>query len=237
MLLRVSSTNSRTPPRTRTRPTRDETRGRLFTAAASVFVRSGIAGASIEDICLEAGLTRGAFYSNFANKDELVLAMVTEHSERSLAEMQRLMAIAETPRRYLELIESPERRRDGPFGPDSVLYLEFLLHALRTPANRPAIADMHRRVLEHVESVVRRDAEQQGIELPIPVEEAAALIVAIDNGYLLAELMVPGSYAPGTFSRNLLVLQRLWAAAASSGAAPDVAADVAAGEEHDPRTV
>lgn len=222
MLSRMSRTN----PRTRTRPTREETRDRLFTAAAAVFVRSGIAGASIEDICLEAGLTRGAFYSNFTNKDELVLAMVTEHAERNLAEMERIMALAETPQHYLELMESPERRRDGPFGPDSVLYIEFLLHALRTPANRPAIAEMHRRWREHVTSVVRRDAERLGIEPPMPAEEAAALIVALDNGYLLGELMEPGSYEPGTFSRNLLTLQRLWAASTP----------VAAGDGHDPRT-
>lgn len=223
MLLRMSRPN----PRTRTRPTREETRDRLFTAAAAVFVRSGIAGTSIEDICLEAGLTRGAFYSNFTNKDELVLAMVTEHGERTLAELERIMALAETPQQYLELMESPERRRDGPFGPDSVLYLEFLLHALRTPANRPAIAAMQRRWREHVATVVRRDAERLGIEPPMPAEEAAALILALDNGYLLGELVEPGSYEPGTLSRNLLTLQRLWAASTP----------VAAGDGRDPRTV
>ncbi len=45
----------------------------------------------------------------------------------------------------------------------------------------------------------------------MPVEDAAAMILAMDNGYLLGELIEPGSYAPGTFSRNLLALRELWA--------------------------
>lgn len=199
--------------RDRTRPSREETRARLFGAAATAFVRSGIAGTSVEDICLEAGLTRGALYSNFANKDELVMAMIDEHVERDLAELGRLFAVAASPQEYLELIESPERRREGPLGLDPVLYMEFTLYAVRDRANRPRLAEHQRRWREAVAAVVRRDAERLGIEPPMPVDDAAAMIIAMDNGYLLAELIEPGSYEPGTFSRNLLTLQSLWAAA------------------------
>ncbi len=51
--------------RVRTRPTRDDTRDKLFEAAAQVFEDQGINGASIEAIAAAAGFTRGAFYSNF----------------------------------------------------------------------------------------------------------------------------------------------------------------------------
>lgn len=181
-----------------------------------MFVRSGIAGASVEDICLEADLTRGAMYSNFANKDELVMAMIDEHVERSIAELDRLLAMAESPTEYLQLLESSERRRDGPLGPEPVLYMEFTLYAVRNVENRPRIAEHQRRWREAVAEVVRRDSERLGIEPPMPIDDAAAMILAMDNGYLLGELIEPGSYRPGTFSRNLLTLQSLWAA----GAAP-----------------
>ena len=45
-------------------------------AATSVFADRGIIGASVEEICEAAGFTRGAFYSNFADKDALVLALI-----------------------------------------------------------------------------------------------------------------------------------------------------------------
>ena len=60
--------------RVRTRPTRDDTRDKLFEAAARVFEADGIGGASIEAIAAAAGFTRGAFYSNFDSKDELIMS-------------------------------------------------------------------------------------------------------------------------------------------------------------------
>jgi len=62
--------------RVRTRPTRDDTCDKLFEAAAQVFEEQGIGGASIEAIAAAAGFTRGAFYSNFKSKDELIIAMI-----------------------------------------------------------------------------------------------------------------------------------------------------------------
>ena len=70
--------------RVRTRPTRDDTRDKLFEAAARVFEDQGIGGASIEAIAAAAGFTRGAFYSNFKSKDELIIAMIEDHVEQSI---------------------------------------------------------------------------------------------------------------------------------------------------------
>jgi len=198
--------------RSRTRPSREDTRERLFAAAATVFVRFGIAGASVEDICLEAGLTRGALYSNFGNKDALVMAMIDEHVDRSLDEMARLIDLAGSPAEWVELIESPERRREGPLGPDPVLHMEFTLYALRNPENRPRLAEHHRRWREVIAAMVTEDSKRLGVEPPMPPDVAAEMILAMDNGYLLAEMIDPGTYVPGTFSRNVLALRQMWAA-------------------------
>lgn len=196
--------------RERTRPTRADTRQRLFAAASKVFVRDGISGASVEDICAEAELTRGALYSNFADKNELVMAMIDDHVDRNMAELERLDEIASSPMEFVALIESPERRRDGPLEISPVLQMEFTLYALRNPANRTRLADHQRRWREVIEAVVRADCERLGVDPPIPVEDAAAMILAMDNGYLLSEMIEPGSYRPGTFSRNILMLQQLF---------------------------
>lgn len=202
MLLRMS--------RERTRPTREETRQRLFAAAAALFVSDGIAGASVEDICAEADLTRGALYSNFADKNELVMAMIDDHVDRNMAELDRLNNTAAAPTDFVALIESPERRRDGPLDISPVLQMEFTLYALRNPNNRSRLAEHQRRWREVIEAVVRADCERLGVEPPMPVEEAAAMILAMDNGYLLSEMIEPGSYTPGTVTRNILVLQQLF---------------------------
>lgn len=181
-----------------------------------MFVRDGISGASVEDICAEAELTRGALYSNFADKNELVMAMIDDHVDRNMAELERLDEIASSPMEFVALIESPERRRDGPLEISPVLQMEFTLYALRNPANRTRLADHQRRWREVIEAVVRADCERLGVDPPIPVEDAAAMILAMDNGYLLSEMIEPGSYRPGTFSRNVLMLQQLFESATRS---------------------
>lgn len=78
---------------------RAATRLRLLDAARQVLAREGIQGASVEHICDQAGFTRGAFYSNFSSKDELVLALF-EH-ERDLM-FERLREAAD-PSSYVGL--------------------------------------------------------------------------------------------------------------------------------------
>src|SRR5215510_5463698 len=78
--------------RLRTRPTRDDTRDKLFEAAARVFEEQGINAASIEAIAAAAGFTRGAFYSNFKSKDDLIIAMLEDHVEQSIRHHRELLA-------------------------------------------------------------------------------------------------------------------------------------------------
>ncbi|MEO6026240.1 MAG: TetR/AcrR family transcriptional regulator [Candidatus Binatia bacterium] len=49
-----------------------ENRGRILTAAARLFREQGIAGAGVDAITKAAGLTHGAFYSQFESKEEVV---------------------------------------------------------------------------------------------------------------------------------------------------------------------
>ena len=46
------------------------TRRKLLLAAEQTFARDGYEAARLEDIAARAGYTRGAFYANFASKEE-----------------------------------------------------------------------------------------------------------------------------------------------------------------------
>ena len=134
-----------------------------------------------------------------------------------MLEMERLFERASSPIEFVALIESPERRRDGALG-DPILMMEFMLCALRNPSNRSRLAEHQQRWRKVIATVVQADCDRLGVEPPIPVNEAAAMLLALDNGYLLAELLEPGSYQPGTFARNITMLQSWFAATvASSG--------------------
>lgn len=75
---------------------RERTRERLLDAAFEVFAEHGIAGGSIEAVCEAAGFTRGAFYSNFASKEELFHAIVDREARRHLDALERAAAEIDT---------------------------------------------------------------------------------------------------------------------------------------------
>ncbi len=64
---------------------REHTRERLIAAAAKVFANKGVAGATVDDLSQAAGFTRGAFYSNFASKEEVFTQTLTTFT-RNLVE-------------------------------------------------------------------------------------------------------------------------------------------------------
>ncbi|HWJ82439.1 MAG TPA: TetR/AcrR family transcriptional regulator [Nocardioides sp.] len=78
-----------TQPETRYDRRRARTRGVLMAAGRKLIGSHGITGLKISDITEEADVALGSFYTYFANKDELVEAVV----EESLAEMAAAVGI------------------------------------------------------------------------------------------------------------------------------------------------
>ena len=54
---------------------RERTRGRLLDSAVEVIREKGFYGTTLEEVARRAGMTRGAIYGNFKDKDELFLAV------------------------------------------------------------------------------------------------------------------------------------------------------------------
>lgn len=55
---------------------RERTRAALITAALEIAVEKGFVSASLDEIANRAGMTKGAIYSNFGGKTDLMLAAV-----------------------------------------------------------------------------------------------------------------------------------------------------------------
>ena len=71
------------------------TRGALVSAARELWAERGYAGAGTEEIVKRAGVTRGALYHHFADKTDLLRAVLHELS-RELAEVSATAALKET---------------------------------------------------------------------------------------------------------------------------------------------
>jgi TetR/AcrR family transcriptional regulator, transcriptional repressor for nem operon len=69
-------------PSSRPRRSRDdakrETREALIAAGISVFSEEGLDTPSLDSICARAGFTRGAFYVHFKDRDDFIMAVMSE---------------------------------------------------------------------------------------------------------------------------------------------------------------
>src|ERR1700759_5285491 len=148
--------------RLRTRPTRDDTRDKLFEAAARVFEEQGIGGASIEAIAAAAGFTRGAFYSNFASKDELIIAMLEDHVEQSIQRCLDLLAHHQNAADFIEAFGEMRRTRQDPLGRSPLLNMEMILFVARAEKRRPELAKRLRARRKLIADIVETAAKNNG---------------------------------------------------------------------------
>jgi TetR/AcrR family transcriptional regulator, cholesterol catabolism regulator len=64
-----------------------ETRERLLRAAINLYSAKGFSGASVEDICRRARVTKGAFYHHFESKAHLIMAIHNGFVDLQIAEI------------------------------------------------------------------------------------------------------------------------------------------------------
>ncbi|MGC2638978.1 MAG: TetR family transcriptional regulator [Acidobacteriaceae bacterium] len=135
---RISNSVSKTSQQARA----ISTRRALMEAARRIFARDGFEMARLEDIAAAAGKTRGAFYANFGDKEDVFFALFEENLRREKRQMgeelseagsddERIEVLA---RHMLSVIEN--RRR-------MLLAVEFKLYAIRHPKRTRRLAELH----------------------------------------------------------------------------------------------
>ncbi|MGA2057290.1 MAG: TetR/AcrR family transcriptional regulator [Bradyrhizobium sp.] len=193
--------------RVRTRPTRDDTREKLFEAAARVFEEQGIGGASIEAIAAAAGFSRGAFYSNFATKDELIIAMLEEHVAQSIRRNLDLLEKHKDPDDFIQALKSMERARQDPLGRAPLLHMEMILYVARAEQRRPELAKRLRARRNLVAEIVETTMRNTGRPAP-NAAWTGAILLAMEDGFRLHRLIDPDTTPADSFLRAITDLQR-----------------------------
>ena len=193
--------------RLRTRPTRDDTCEKLFEAAAAVFEEQGIGGASIEAISAAAGFSRGAFYSNFKSKDQLIIAMLEDHVEQSIRRNLDLLAKHSKLDDFLEALRTMDRSHHDPLARSPLLHMEMILFVARAEQRRPELAKRLRARRKLIAEIVETTLKNSG-KTPRNAEWTAAIVLALEDGFRLHRLIDPETTPPDSFLRAISDLQR-----------------------------
>jgi AcrR family transcriptional regulator len=192
--------------RVRTRPTRDDTRDKLFEAAAQVFEEQGINAASIETIAAAAGFTRGAFYSNFDSKDELIVAMLEDHVEQTIRRNLDLLATHQDLRDYIHAFRNMDRARQDPLGRAPLLHMEMILFVARAEKRRPELAKRLRARRQMLTEIIAITSKHGGKNFENPAW-LAAIFLALEDGFRLHRLIDPETTPADSFFRAVDDLQ------------------------------
>ncbi|WP_263369584.1 TetR/AcrR family transcriptional regulator [Granulicella cerasi] len=119
-----------------------QTRKDLMDAARRIFARDGFEVARLQDIAAEAGKTRGALYTHFADKEDLFFALFEEYIAQDSDIYFRTIDIgASFEDRIAQIIVQFERiLRDRN---RMLLFIEFKMYAVRHPHATKRLADLH----------------------------------------------------------------------------------------------
>lgn len=190
------------------RDRRARTRSALLGAAERLWAERGIHGASLDDIAAAAGLTKGAVYSNFAGKTDLLLALLERFTRDRIGTevCDELRVSAHTrEERFERAGRAYTRKHSGDGGRLLALLLtEFWLYGMRDYAAGWRIADWY------AERRARMAGDLDHVDGIAPAERAT-LAMALDIGLAFQHLLDPDRVPAELYSTgmNLMLGQAL----------------------------
>jgi AcrR family transcriptional regulator len=171
---------------------REERRQDLLDAAWACVARGGYHNLTIDDVCAEAGLSKGAFYTYFKTKRDLLMALL----DQDAANMEALITGVgqshdggmERIRRYLRaVLERGENRAVVQMRAD--LWAEVR----DDPAIQQRFAENVRKRRTQLKSWID-DAIRSGELVEIPANAFASVLLALADGLMLHTSIDPGGF-------------------------------------------
>jgi AcrR family transcriptional regulator len=166
----------------------EETRTKIMDSAIKLFSTRGFNAASVDDICQEAGISKGAFYHHFESKQALFLALLDSWLQviDNAIEASKNKTAPET---FTQMIEAFPYIFET--ASESLpMFLEFWLQASRDKTIWEASIAPYRRYHKYLTSLIKKGV-QEGSFVEVDPELASRMIVSTAMGLFLQSLLDP----------------------------------------------
>jgi AcrR family transcriptional regulator len=166
----------------------EETRARILDAAIRRFAIAGYEAASVDDICTEAGVSKGAFYHHFPTKQTIFLALMQAWLAKIDVGLDAARE-ASVPKTLLHMTDL----LPGVFAAAEdrlPMFLEFWLQASRDETVWKAIIAPYRHYQESFSKLIA-DGVAEGSLKPVDSQVAAQTIVSLAVGLVLQGVLDP----------------------------------------------
>jgi len=166
----------------------EETRTQIIKSAIKLFSINGYTAASVDMICKDAGMSKGAFYHHFESKQALFLALL----DGWLVTIDKGIEASEensVPETFLLITEAfPYIFKTANEG--LPMFLEFWLQASRDDKIWQASITPYRRYHKYFTALIKKGVKE-GSFVEVDPEIASRLIVSTAMGLLLQSLLDP----------------------------------------------
>lgn len=178
--------------------------------------RKGYRDTTVDDVCAEAGVSKGTFYGYFDSKQDLLLGLLDDDAgavDQVLDELdkKRLGCRERLSRFSREMLQRGE-------DPAHVQVRVDLWNAMTTT---PAVRERFAQATEQRRQVLRgwiEDGVRSGEILEVPSNALASLVLAVADGLLLHNALEPRAFRWPNIRRAVdVLLDGLTAAAPSDG--------------------
>ena len=164
---------------------RDRTRAKLLEAARSLIREKGYEHATLEAIAERAGMTTGAIYGNFRNRDELLLALGQTYWAPVKPKVQPGATFPEILRALADAtIKAIPDRSAAAIG-----RLTGLAYTLTHEELRAKVVEFTAQSYEFGEHWLRSVAKEE--DLPMPAGQLVRVIHALTEGLVFQRLLTP----------------------------------------------
>jgi len=166
----------------------EETRSKIIETAIKLFSTRGFNAASVDDICKDAGISKGAFYHHFESKQALFLALLDGWLQTidNAIEASKDLTVPETftqmTTAFPYIFETA--------GEGLPMFLEFWLQASRDKKIWEASIAPYRRYHKHITALIKKGVDE-GSFVKVNPDLAARMIISTAMGLLLQSLLDP----------------------------------------------
>jgi AcrR family transcriptional regulator len=166
----------------------EETRAKIMEAAIKLFSNRGYNKASVDEICEEAGISKGAFYHHFKSKQALFLALLdgwlqfVDNAIKATKDKTVPETFMQMTQAFPYIFETA--------GENLPMFLEFWLQASRDKKIWEAGIAPYRRYHKYFTSLIKKGVDE-GSFVEVDPELASRMIVSTAMGLLLQSLLDP----------------------------------------------
>ena len=164
---------------------RDRTRAKLLEAARSLIREKGYENTTLEDIAEKAGMTTGAIYGNFKNRDELFISL----GQTYWAPIKPQVKPGSSFAAIMRALNCHRTRCSSARSAAAVGRLTGLAYTLTHEPMRVQVREVTAQSYAFGEQWLRRMTKEE--DLPMPADQLVRVLHAMIEGLVFQRLLTP----------------------------------------------